>query len=767
MKKRNNSRRGFVTRALLSGLIFCLFGAFLALAAFGQVQKDKQEPTAAAAEAQSAAPGKQINWANLPERTATGALKVEASEEEDEPLSDIDPATLREMKKRVFVLPHQEAQFPPSLNYSVTEDKPTGEAPAPLAPNLIQSFASLTDGDQTDGYYHTPPDTNLAVGPNHVVVTVNSLVGTYSKTGTLLSTKSMSDVFGNVCTGCTALNYFDPRITYDSVAGHWIIIELYTDASASVSKLLVAISQSSDPTGNWWLYSINAVLNYSGENTWADFPDVGFDGVAAASGGAVYITVNQFTFSSRSFRTAALYILPKSALYSGASLTNYWRAWGRTNGDGSQAFALRASRTYGNPGGEFLVNSENNGSTVSIWGVNPTYPPTPVAWTLQSTVNIGGYSVAPYASQPGTTNVIDTHDNRIYNAVWQNNRIYAAFTMAYNWGSGTVAAMHYLKINTLSNTPEINETFGADGLHYYSPAIATDNADNIVLVFSRSNSSEYAGARYTGRLTTETSTESSAQLKAGTTPLFQRPGVNYSRWGDYQGAAIDPSDRAKVWIYGEWAASLAGINNDYKWGTWIGQVRFPLSPPTAHPATYVATNSFTANWTSVSGATGYRLDVSRSSSFSTYVPGYQNLNVGNVTNRSVTGLNASTTYYYRVRAYNGAGTSGNSNIVNVTTLNATGPPVVITNPATLIASFSATLNGSVDPHGLTTTVYFQYGTTTSYGHTTANQTKTGNTYQNVSANINGLTASTTYHFRIVAHNNGGTSFGSDRTFTTL
>ena len=134
---------------------------------------------------------------------------------------------------------------------------------------------------------------------------------------------------------------------------------------------------------------------------------------------------------------------------------------------------------------------------------------------------------------------------------------------------------------------------------------------------------------------------------------------------------------------------------------------------------------------------------------------------------SVTGLNTSTTYRYRVRAYNGAGTSGNSNVINVTTLSATGPPVVITNPATLIASFSATLNGLVDPHGLTTTVYFQYGPTTSYGSTTSAQTKSGNTYQSVSANISGLAASTTYHFRIVATNTGGTRFGSDSTFTTL
>src|SRR5439155_3697235 len=73
----------------------------------------------------------------------------------------------------------------------------------------------------------------------------------------------------------------------------------------------------------------------------------------------------------------------------------------------------------------------------------------------------------------------------------------------------------------------------------------------------------------------------------------------------------------------------------------------------------------------------------------------------------------------------------------------------------------------VDPHGLTTTVYFQYGTTTSYGLTTANQTKTGNAYQNVVANISGLAASTTYHFRIVATNSAGTRYGTDRTFTTL
>jgi Fibronectin type III domain/PQQ-like domain len=90
-------------------------------------------------------------------------------------------------------------------------------------------------------------------------------------------------------------------------------------------------------------------------------------------------------------------------------------------------------------------------------------------------------------------------------------------------------------------------------------------------------------------------------------------------------------------------------------------------PPTANAATNVTSTGFTANWSSVTGATGYRLDVSASSSFATYVSGYQDLDVGNITSRSVIGLRRNTNYYYRVRAYNIGGVSGNSNVIRVKT----------------------------------------------------------------------------------------------------
>jgi len=85
----------------------------------------------------------------------------------------------------------------------------------------------------------------------------------------------------------------------------------------------------------------------------------------------------------------------------------------------------------------------------------------------------------------------------------------------------------------------------------------------------------------------------------------------------------------------------------------------PAAPVVA-AATGNTTTGFTANWAASSGATKYFLDVSTVSNFASYVSGYQDKDVGNVIFSAVTGLDAGTTYYYRVRANNSAGTSASS-----------------------------------------------------------------------------------------------------------
>jgi len=109
----------------------------------------------------------------------------------------------------------------------------------------------------------------------------------------------------------------------------------------------------------------------------------------------------------------------------------------------------------------------------------------------------------------------------------------------------------------------------------------------------------------------------------------------------------------------------SGITKLYK-NNFTSSAAIP-SEPIAINATDIISTGFKARWNTSSYATGYFLDVAKDSVFTDFVAGNQNIDVGNYDYRLVTGLIPETIYYYRVRAYNGYGTSGNSNTVKVHT----------------------------------------------------------------------------------------------------
>ena len=92
---------------------------------------------------------------------------------------------------------------------------------------------------------------------------------------------------------------------------------------------------------------------------------------------------------------------------------------------------------------------------------------------------------------------------------------------------------------------------------------------------------------------------------------------------------------------------------------------------------------------------------------------------------------------------------------------------MVGSPATFVGSTGATLNGSVDPNGSSTSFYFEYGTSGSYGTVTSTQSAgSGTSATPVNTTISSLAAGTTYHYRLDAVNGNGTTYGPDQTFTT-
>lgn len=133
---------------------------------------------------------------------------------------------------------------------------------------------------------------------------------------------------------------------------------------------------------------------------------------------------------------------------------------------------------------------------------------------------------------------------------------------------------------------------------------------------------------------------------------------------------------------------------------------------------------------------------------------------------NLTGLKIVTVYYVRAYATNKAGT-GYGVAISFTTKGQSPTPMAAT-PTNLNVT-NATLNGSVNANYLSTDVTFEYGTTTDYGSSiTATQSPiTGDTSTSVTADITGLLAGTTYHYRITAVNSLGTTHSDDIIFTTL
>jgi YD repeat-containing protein len=168
-------------------------------------------------------------------------------------------------------------------------------------------------------------------------------------------------------------------------------------------------------------------------------------------------------------------------------------------------------------------------------------------------------------------------------------------------------------------------------------------------------------------------------------------------------------------------------------------------------------------------ATTYQFEYGLTTSYGTKVPvtaesvGSGKTNVA--VSKAISGLKGNTTYHYRVSATNAYGTTvGVDKIFTTPKL-----PSVTTEAASGVKEKEATLKGSVNPNGFSTTYQFEYGKTTSYGTKVPISpawTGSGTTAVALSKAIAGLEEGTTYHYRIVATNAAGAVKGANQTLKT-
>jgi len=150
-------------------------------------------------------------------------------------------------------------------------------------------------------------------------------------------------------------------------------------------------------------------------------------------------------------------------------------------------------------------------------------------------------------------------------------------------------------------------------------------------------------------------------------------GYNNQTAGNTQSINITGLSSNTTYFYRVRAGNSAGPGPNSNVITVLTNNEIPAAPQ-ALAATNVTSSGFTANWNLVGNANGYFIDVSLNSNFTTFVSGYNNQSSGNAQSINITGLSSNTTYFYRLRASNSAGSSPNSNLIVVKTLEGTSEP---------------------------------------------------------------------------------------------
>ena len=413
-----------------------------------------------------------------------------------------------------------------------------------------------------------PPDTQLAAGPTDLVEMDNSAGSIWSKAGALIKVVDLNTFFPvPVSSGYT---FGDPRILYDPLSQRWFASGLAFNIGNG-SQVYAAASQTSDPTGNWDVYTVSS--NASGVID--DQPMIG------VSSDKVVVSWNDYSGST--FDGEETWVLEKSEMLSGSSL-----AWSRFGPDTSR-FRIVPAQSLTSTTTEWLTYNDaacsagipstcNTGSPVlGLVAITGTPANSDVAWTEYDPAIAESHAPLDPLQPGGTTND-QKIDGRLLSAVWQNGLLWTSGTDACTPAGDTVVrdCLRLVQVSTTGSTPSILQDFdaGATGAYVYYPAVTMDGSGNLFVSYSESSTSMYPSAFAVDQTAGASSLDPSVLVYGGSAD-YSCSLARVQRWGDYSAAAPDPTLSADIWIAAEYAPS----SSDCAWGTVAAEVTLQTVTP--------------------------------------------------------------------------------------------------------------------------------------------------------------------------------------------
>jgi Putative Ig domain len=435
---------------------------------------------------------------------------------------------------------------------------------------------------ETESGGSVPPDTHGAVGPSQIITATNLFIRSFGRNGMPDNVLSVSlNTFFNSVRNGNGLS--DPRIKYDRLSQRWFISIITTNAPRNAALLAVSSGPVITPTSTFTFFRFAVDAGGGGasdNNAFLDYDTLGIDA------NAVYIGGNIFNGTLTAFLGTTIYVIRKSDLLAAtpqltltafrqlgtATAPGVFTPYGLSNDDpaatdgfvigvDTQSFGLLVLRRISNPGGVPSISGN----------INLTVPATTFPLNVPAL---------------GTVGVLDSLDDRLFEAQIKNGSIWAAHNIQVDAtgvasDTGGRTGSRFYQIGNLSGTPTLVQAgtlFSSAAMNpdfFWIPSIGVTGQGHAAVGTSVAGATRRAGIAFAGRL----SGDALGTLRAPTIALDSQFAYNSFegspfRWGDYSQTVVDPNDDMTLWTFQEYTDSTD------TWGTRVVQL---LAPPPATP----------------------------------------------------------------------------------------------------------------------------------------------------------------------------------------